>query len=718
MKTFLKNTINAVYNDFSTKNSDFAAIVIKCIIIAMLIFISIYIEFFVLIALVLALIFVATQNNGRSIYYLLFLLPLMHIFRRNVSDIYFVAYILCVVIAVLGIKLLIDLIKKRKKVNWFFTVMTVLLCVYILIFANYSNLSFLASLLLGITIFFLAQYYKEDLNFKELALIFIYGMIVSVVIGLFRGTSDRLQHFIWGFSAYNLERFAGAYLNANILAGEAMLALSLIYTLDLNRSIKIITYPLIAILTITLIFTLSKTGFIIFLVITILYIIIYLIKNFDKNTIWKLLSIIILLSLLFLIFSTVTAVLSDRFTSTVKTSTTIDNVTGEMIVDNDINLSELTTGRLDIWKTYLKTILNSKKHLFFGFGVGEAFIGEFGSYTNFPPHNTLLQMVYYIGVIGSLIFLILLFSQFKKKDYRRIKWYNTIPIIAISLYLFAADFFSYRLFIYLIIVLMALFFTVTEKNNEIVKNISKTNKMPKVIHYIWLGGNPLPKIAEKCMISWKKLCPDYEIKRWDESNVNLDICPYCRDAYDAKKYAFASDVLRFDIINREGGIYLDIDVEIVKNIDKFLEHNMFFGFEDDKNINPGVIFGSCTNNKILNELLDEYKVKKFIFNDKNQETICHITTNKLSKYGLISNNTFQDLGVFTVYPTEYFSPKGIADGVIRKTNNTHSIHHFAATWYSKKQKLKLFIKKVLNFFTNGYLGKLYNKLKRGKDEKQ
>ena len=91
--------------------------------------------------------------------------------------------------------------------------------------------------------------------------------------------------------------------------------------------------------------------------------------------------------------------------------------------------------------------------------------------------------------------------------------------------------------------------------------------IPKIIHYIWLGGKPLPKIAEKCIKSWQRYCPDYKIKRWDESNLDLDKYQFARDAYDAKKFAFASDVLRTDILYQYGGIYLDIDVELLKNID-------------------------------------------------------------------------------------------------------------------------------------------------------
>ena len=102
--------------------------------------------------------------------------------------------------------------------------------------------------------------------------------------------------------------------------------------------------------------------------------------------------------------------------------------------------------------------------------------------------------------------------------------------------------------------------------------------IPKVIHYVWLGGKELPPIAKKCIASWQKYCPDYEIKRWDETNLDLDKYQFVKDAMKAKKYAFASDVFRTDIIHKHGGIYLDIDVELVKPIDELLSLDCFMGF--------------------------------------------------------------------------------------------------------------------------------------------
>lgn len=237
--------------------------------------------------------------------------------------------------------------------------------------------------------------------------------------------------------------------------------------------------------------------------------------------------------------------------------------------------------------------------------------------------------------------------------------------------------------------------------------------IPKIIHYIWLGGNPLPKIAEKCIKSWQKFCPDYEIKRWDESNVNIEFNEYCKQAYEAKKYAFVSDVLRFDILKKEGGIYLDIDVELLKSLDDLLSHKLITGFENDSYIAPGLILGAEPNNGLITELLNEYNNKSFAVTSgmKNQETICAIFTNKIRSLGFEINNTTQEKEGVKIFASEYFCPKSMSDGRITKTENTYSIHHYASTWVPKhiifQNKLKQFIKRILG-------RKIVDKLKKKK----
>ena len=239
--------------------------------------------------------------------------------------------------------------------------------------------------------------------------------------------------------------------------------------------------------------------------------------------------------------------------------------------------------------------------------------------------------------------------------------------------------------------------------------------IPKIIHYIWLGGNDEPQILKKCKASWKKYCPDYEIKRWDESNLNIDCCNYCRQAYDTKKYAFASDVLRFYILKDYGGIYVDIDVEILKPIDELLKNEVFSGFETSGFVAPGLIIGAEPNNKFINEFIEDYNKINFEYNPQKQVTICNLVTDKLMSYGLKCDNSTQNINGFVVYSSDYFSPKSLSDGKIRKTKNTLTIHHYEGTWLRKRDKFK---SRIL-MFTKRLMGeKFVNKLKTKRKAKK
>ena len=227
---------------------------------------------------------------------------------------------------------------------------------------------------------------------------------------------------------------------------------------------------------------------------------------------------------------------------------------------------------------------------------------------------------------------------------------------------------------------------------------------PKIIHYIWLGGNPLPDLVQKCIKSWEKYCPDYEIKLWNESNLDLNKYQFAKDAYDNKKWAFAADVFRYDVINEFGGIYLDVDVELFKPLDDFLGYNFFTGFEDSEVVAPGLIMGGVADNAICQDILEHYTNIKFDIDKLNEITVCKILTKYLVEhYDLKQNNQTQilqnEVGIFT---TEYFCPKNYKTGKINITENTYSIHHYLASWVKKpslfkrvKNTIKSIIKKII-----------------------
>lgn len=224
--------------------------------------------------------------------------------------------------------------------------------------------------------------------------------------------------------------------------------------------------------------------------------------------------------------------------------------------------------------------------------------------------------------------------------------------------------------------------------------------IPKILHYCWFGHNPFPPIIEKCLATWQEILPDYEIKRWDESNFDVYQNTYIKEAYDNKKYAFVSDFARFDILYKEGGIYLDTDVEVLKPFDIFLENKMFTGFENEKSVAPGLILGAVPEMDLIKTLRDHYKDKSFLYPNGmfNTESVVAIMTKLLQKKGLVLNGKYQNIEEMIIYPVEYFSPKGYDTGKLLITDNTYTIHHYAGSWLSTKDLIKIKLHQILNKF--------------------
>lgn len=220
--------------------------------------------------------------------------------------------------------------------------------------------------------------------------------------------------------------------------------------------------------------------------------------------------------------------------------------------------------------------------------------------------------------------------------------------------------------------------------------------IPKVIHYCWFGGNPLPKDAQKCIESWKKHLPDYEIKEWNEQTFDINSNQYVKEAYENRKFAFVTDFVRLYALQKEGGIYMDTDVEVLKTFDPFLHHTAFSGFENN-NFVPTGMMASEKNGKWVSELLDDYNARKFVKEDGSLDLTTNTTviTSNMIGHGLVCNNKYQDFpGLVTMYPSEYFCPKDHATGKIVLTDNSVCIHHFACSWLSPKLRLKHKCKKV------------------------
>lgn len=206
--------------------------------------------------------------------------------------------------------------------------------------------------------------------------------------------------------------------------------------------------------------------------------------------------------------------------------------------------------------------------------------------------------------------------------------------------------------------------------------------IPKIIHYCWFGRGPKNELAIKCIESWKKFLPDYEIKEWNEDNFDVSIYPYAKEALENRKFAFVTDVVRLYALYTEGGVYMDTDVEVLKSYNPFLHHHMFSGFENNGYVPTGMMAAE-KGSVWAKELLDEYEGKHFVKEDGSFDiTTNTITiTNYMLTKGLILNNTYQDFpGLCTMYPSDYFCPKDHGTGQIVLTDNTVCIHHFAGSW--------------------------------------
>lgn len=221
--------------------------------------------------------------------------------------------------------------------------------------------------------------------------------------------------------------------------------------------------------------------------------------------------------------------------------------------------------------------------------------------------------------------------------------------------------------------------------------------IPKVIHYCWFGRKQLPTLALKCIESWRKYMPDYEIREWNEDNFDVNQIPYTKEAYENKKYAFVSDYARFWILYNYGGIYFDTDVEVIKNMDHILNNGAFMGCEkniDNKSlVNPGLGIATEPKHPFYKKILESYQNCKFVKNNKfNLETVVIRTTNLLKKEGLSNTEEIQHICNLTIYPSRFFCPIDYDTKTFNISSDTVSIHHYASSWVNKYDNLPLYAK--------------------------
>ena len=207
--------------------------------------------------------------------------------------------------------------------------------------------------------------------------------------------------------------------------------------------------------------------------------------------------------------------------------------------------------------------------------------------------------------------------------------------------------------------------------------------IPKVIHYCWFGDNEPPKIVENCKASWSKFCPDYEIKKWDETNYDVNKIPFTEEAYLYRDFAFVSDYARWDILYNYGGVYFDTDVLLVKDITPLVEKGNFGGVNVIGTFASGLVLALEPGSDIAKEMKEMYENTDFTYHRGQPHLVNCVKreTELLEKHGFKKDTiNIQEVAGMTIYPTEYFSPYGPSTGETKSTENTYAIHQNTGTW--------------------------------------
>ncbi|AOZ98533.1 glycosyltransferase family 32 protein [Flavobacterium commune] len=218
--------------------------------------------------------------------------------------------------------------------------------------------------------------------------------------------------------------------------------------------------------------------------------------------------------------------------------------------------------------------------------------------------------------------------------------------------------------------------------------------IPKIIHYFWFGVNAMPALAVTCIESWKKHLPDYEFKLWNEENFDVNVSPYCKQAYENKQYAFVSDYARFYVLAKHGGVYMDVDYEVVKPFDEIvLNNNVVMGLDEVGDLTA--FMAARPKSDYILKMIDKYNSLQFINNDGsfNNATMNIWMEEVLSAYDFKKQNENQvlDSGI-VLFKDDYFQAKSLLTGKFNVTENTYTIHHHTLTWVSTKTKIIKFIR--------------------------
>ncbi len=209
-----------------------------------------------------------------------------------------------------------------------------------------------------------------------------------------------------------------------------------------------------------------------------------------------------------------------------------------------------------------------------------------------------------------------------------------------------------------------------------------TPMIPKIIHAIWFSGEPMPELYQRCLESWTRYAPDHEIKIWNLETYKPDQCLFFEQAVAHKNWAFASDYTRADLLRRYGGIYMDLDVEMLRPIDDLLYNDAYMSFESPDRIECGSGMGAKPGHPIFQEICESYEKRPYLKADGTWDnSTCPVRYTKvIEKHGLKKNGDFQFVDDITVYPFETLTCKSFDTGIIYNTDLSYTIHHHNGSW--------------------------------------
>lgn len=236
--------------------------------------------------------------------------------------------------------------------------------------------------------------------------------------------------------------------------------------------------------------------------------------------------------------------------------------------------------------------------------------------------------------------------------------------------------------------------------------------IPKIIHYCWFGRGEMPQLAKDCIASWHVFMPDWEYKCWNEDNFDVHSVAYVREAYQARKYAFVSDYVRLFALEREGGVYLDVDFIVYQPFDDLLRHKAFAGFEGSKH--QPLMMGVCASiphGEWVTEMLQAYSNRHFVLADGgfDMKTNVQFITALMASNGFLQNGEEQDYRDLHVFPVDYFCPR-LTTGEYFRTENTYCEHLGLDSWAEPNRGWKAWVKKKLSQKNMTRLIKLKRKL--------